>query len=352
MLQVPRQDERYAPLGREEALRDQLSRQWSLMEMPEALRRPGQVLIDWMDDDGYLRSEAEHHSKGGNGDEQMEATPLIIQRTPDEARRLLEEIGASAHPPLDVAVLEQALSLVQTLEPTGVGARDLTECLLIQLAGQENVDPLCEEIVRKYLVELAKNNFPAVAKATGRDIEEIKDALRVIGRLNHHPGHLVRQGDVQGITPDIIVDNVEEGDEYDVRLARGNTPRLRINAQYREMLQDRDADKEAREFIRVDERTVTVEKWSPPGLHGGQDPGGRMAWSFQRAWTRVELQAGSPAHWPTRLVVRSSGQRVEVGAFLTDGERQGLWSRLAGLLNETGTAAGAGTARRAGLDSL
>lgn len=109
---------------------------------------------------------------------------------------------------------------------------------------------------------------------------------------------------------------------------------------------------EAREFIRVDERTVTVEKWSPPGLHGGQDPGGRMAWSFQRAWTRVELQAGSPAHWPTRLVVRSSGQRVEVGAFLTDGERQGLWSRLAGLLNETGTAAGAGTARRAGLDSL
>ncbi|GJQ27220.1 MAG: RNA polymerase sigma-54 factor [Phycisphaerae bacterium] len=236
--------------SREEALRDQLSRQWSLMEMPESLRRPGQVLIDWMDDDGYLRSEAEHHTKGGNGDDQLETTPLIIQRTPEEARRLLEEIGASVQPPIDVAVLEQALTLVQTLEPAGVGARDLTECLLIQLAGQENVDPLCEEIVRKYLVELAKNNFPAVAKATGRSIEEIKEALRVIGRLNHHPGHLVRPGDVQGITPDIIVDHAEEGDGYDVRLARGNTPRLRISPHYREMLQDRETDKEAREFIR------------------------------------------------------------------------------------------------------
>ncbi len=93
----------------------------------------------------------------------------------------------------------------------------------------------------------------------------------------------------------------------------------------------------AREFIRVDECSVTVEKWSP---RSGRNEGDRRAWSFQRPWTRVELQAGQPAHWPSRLVFRSRGQTVEVGAFLTDGERQGLWSRLAELLGGTRTAAG------------
>jgi RNA polymerase sigma-54 factor len=235
--------------SRGEGLKEQLLRDWSLLELDESVRQAGEAIIDWMDEDGYLRTEAEHHPRQADGNT-AEATPLIIRREPEETRRLMDEISLSRRPPIAMDVLEAALAQVQALEPVGVGARDLAECLLIQLRAQGDADPLCEELARHHLVSLAKNMFPAVAKATGRSIDEVKAALKVIGKLNHHPGLLVRPPDVPGIHPDIIVDYADDGDGYTVRLARGNLPRLRISSQYREMLQDRTGDKEAREFIR------------------------------------------------------------------------------------------------------
>lgn len=84
----------------------------------------------------------------------------------------------------------------------------------------------------------------------------------------------------------------------------------------------------AREYIRVDSTSVVIEK--RPGSRWGQS--GRIAYAFQRPWTRVELRHGQPAHWPSRLLFISRGRSVEVGAFLTDGERRGLKNRLAELL--------------------
>lgn len=84
----------------------------------------------------------------------------------------------------------------------------------------------------------------------------------------------------------------------------------------------------AREYIRVDDASVVVEK-----CRGG--PRGkvsRVAYAFQRPWTRIELRRGQPAHWPSRLLFLSRGRSVEIGAFLTDGERRGLKNRLAELL--------------------
>jgi uncharacterized membrane protein len=82
----------------------------------------------------------------------------------------------------------------------------------------------------------------------------------------------------------------------------------------------------AREYIRVDAAEVVVEKHRP-GRRGG-----RVAYAFPRPWTRIELRRGQPAHWPSRLLFSSRGRSVEVGAFLTDGERLGLKNRLAELL--------------------
>jgi RNA polymerase sigma-54 factor len=113
-----------------------------------------------------------------------------------------------------------------------------------------DADPLHAELVRKHLGDLAKNRFPAVAKATGRSIEEIKEALQVISKLNYRPGLLVRPESIPRITPDIIVDYADEGDGYAVRLARGSSPRLRISTRYRQMLQDKSTDRKVREFIR------------------------------------------------------------------------------------------------------
>jgi uncharacterized membrane protein len=78
----------------------------------------------------------------------------------------------------------------------------------------------------------------------------------------------------------------------------------------------------------VDDTSVVVEKCLP----GWRREQRRVAYAFQRPWTRIELRRGQPAHWPTRLLFSSRGRSVEVGAFLTDGERRGLKNRLAEVL--------------------
>lgn len=235
--------------SRGEGLAEHLLHQWALVETGEAVKLAGEILIDWVDEDGYLRSENEHRPRRDDGST-SEAMPLTIRRSDEDTERLMDEIAMSRTPPIDGEVLEEALVLVQALEPTGIAARDLTESLLIQLDALHDADPLHAELVRKHLEDLAKNRFPAVAKATGHDIEEIKEALAVIGKLNHRPGLLVKPDNVPRIAPDIIIDYADEGDGYTVRLTRGSSPRLRVSSRYRRMLQDKSSDKKVREFIR------------------------------------------------------------------------------------------------------
>lgn len=235
--------------SRSETLNESLYRQWSLIEAAEPVKKAGEAIIDWMDEDGYLRTEREHHRPRDNGDA-GESRPLIVRRTPEESDRLMDEIAMSRKPPIDRAVLDQALELVHTLEPTGVGARDLAECLMLQLHAQGDVDPFHAELVQEHLLDLGRNQFPLVAKKTHRTIDEIKAALTIIGKLNHHPGLLIQPRDVPRVSPDIIIDYDEDGDGYTVRLAKGNSPRLRLSNHYRRMLQDKQEDPAAREFIR------------------------------------------------------------------------------------------------------
>lgn len=89
---------------------------------------------------------------------------------------------------------------------------------------------------------------------------------------------------------------------------------------------------EAREYVRVDDASVRIEKCARDSRGATR----RTAYSFERPWTQLELRAGDPAHWPSRLLFRSGGRSVEIGAFLTDGERRGLKNRLAELLADDG----------------
>jgi RNA polymerase sigma-54 factor len=146
--------------------------------------------------------------------------------------------------------MEEALSWVQILEPAGVGARDLQECLLIQLDNQPDNCELERVLVERHLEDIEKNRYPAIAKATGHDIDEIKAAIRHLGRLSPRPGMLVVERSVPRIAPDVIVEFAEDGDGYTVRLARGNSPKLRISDTYRRMLSEQQANKDARDFIR------------------------------------------------------------------------------------------------------
>ncbi len=215
----PKMDAMANTASRPVSLNEYLLQQWAFVEIDARLRRAGELIINHIEDDGYLR------------------TPL-------------EEIAQQNVPPFTETEMEEALSWVQTLDPPGIGARDLRECLLIQLENQDGNHEIERLLVEHHLSDIEKNRYPAIAKATGRSIEEIKQAVKNLGKLTPYPGSLVVDREVPRIAPDVIVDYAEDGDGYTVRLARGNSPRLRISEVYRQMLAEHKNDKDAREFIR------------------------------------------------------------------------------------------------------
>jgi len=185
-------------------LQEYLADQWRFVEADDEVKRAGEAILNFIEDDGYLRTN-------------------------------FETILESVRPPLSREALAKALRLVQTLDPPGVGARDLPECLLLQLEALYPDAELAKRIVRDHLVDVAKKRLPVICKATGASLEEVKEAIGLIARLQMRPGLSVVDRPVARIVPDIIVEYDEEADEYRVSLTRGNTPRLRLSPVYLEM---------------------------------------------------------------------------------------------------------------------
>lgn len=205
--------------SRPESLNEYLQRQWAFVEVDGRTRQAGELILSYIDDEGYLR------------------TPL-------------QEIADQQVPPFSAEEMAEALSWVQTLDPPGIGARDLRECLLLQIDALEGNHELERVLVENHLTDIEKNRYPAIAKATEQSIDVLKEAVRQLGKLHPHPGLLVVERQVPRITPDVIVDYAEDGETYAVRLARGNSPRLRISETYRRMLSEARQDKDAKEFLR------------------------------------------------------------------------------------------------------
>ena len=147
---------------------------------------------------------------------------------------------------LEVEEIEKVLRVVQSFDPPGVGARDLRECLMIQLAQRE--DPLNElalEVVRDHMEDLTRRRLTRITRALGISNEVLKEILAVIELLQPNPGSpstsdynglLTLDTEVSYITPDLIVE--QAGDEWVVSLADGSMPSLKINATYSSMLKN------------------------------------------------------------------------------------------------------------------
>lgn len=206
--------------GREISLQEHLQNQWSLLDLDDKARRAGEAIIDHLDPDGYLRVR-------------------------------LDEIAAAARPPLELPTLQRALGEVQKLEPAGVGARDLVECLLLQLAMLPGDNEVERVLIQQHLHDVARNRLPVVSKATGFSIGEINEAIQVMRTsLCLHPGHLIGDRSVPPIRPDVIIEYAETGGGLTIRLARGNTPKLRIRSDVMEMAKSKANGKPMREFAR------------------------------------------------------------------------------------------------------
>lgn len=158
----------------------------------------------------------------------------------------LEEIAGMG--PWEPEAVERALERVQELEPPGVAARDLQECLLIQLRHLELSDDLPERIIRDHMDLVKSHRYPDIARACGVELEDIAAAMEVIQRLDPKPGHAYGSEPSQYITPDVRV--TKDGDGYRVVLNEEGLPRLRISKLYRQMLRSsKDLSEEASEYL-------------------------------------------------------------------------------------------------------
>ena len=210
--------------ARSASLTDQLLDQWRLVETNEDARRVGQYLIEFIDADGYITTDRQ----------------TLISQAPGD---------------VDTDRLDQAWSLLkQSLEPAGLAAGDLRECLLLQIdakAQQPDGGDLETErlLVDRYLDDILRNRLPRITKATALSLDQIKGAIHNLRQFHPHPGRLLVEDTPRMITPDAVIEYDETEDRYVARLTRGRAPSIQINRRYARMQRDKSVDGKTREFV-------------------------------------------------------------------------------------------------------
>jgi RNA polymerase sigma-54 factor len=222
-----------ATLTRRPTLQAHLEWQICLSSFSEEEKSAASWILGNLDDSGYLRSSVEEVAR---------------------------QSGVSE------SIVETALGKVQELDPPGVAARDLRECLLLQLGSLGLDDPLVCRLVDEHLAALQKRDFRSIARALGVTLEEVAAAAHVIARLEPRPGRAFGGDEPIYITPDIYVHRLN--DEFHIVLNEDGLPRLRINNLYREVLaRDREVTKDTRDYVQDKVRSAM---WLIKSIHQRQ----------------------------------------------------------------------------------
>jgi RNA polymerase sigma-54 factor len=234
-------DERYNLVenqpNRTESLADHLAGQLRFNNLSEEEERIASLLIGNLNADGYLQDT-------------------------------IEDIAASAN--VEVQLVGHVLEIIQACDPSGVGARDVRECLLLQLRAQELDDPevadpalpLAVTIVQDHLQALEGRRFDRLAKDLGVIVEEVSRAVKLITALDPKPGRNFGEGEVHYVEPDVYVHKV--GEEYVVTLNEDGLPRLKVSSSYRRLLAQ---EGEAKEYVQEKLRAAT---WLIKSIHQRQ----------------------------------------------------------------------------------
>jgi RNA polymerase sigma-54 factor len=223
--------------ARDASLHDQLLAQWGVVDVQDRLRPLGAQIIQFLDDDGYLRTPLEEVADRAPGD--------VRDSNPTEAD------------------WELALRAVQLLlEPAGVAARDAAECLLLQIdaaADAGETDRLgapdavlaARTLIEDHLEDLMKNRLPRIAGKSGLSLEEINAGIEVMRRLSLAPARRLVTETAAAITPDAIVEYDEDADRYIAYLNDRRTMQVRINREYALLAKDRSLEKKDRDFLKT-----------------------------------------------------------------------------------------------------
>ena len=174
----------------------------------------GAYLIDLIDDAGYLRE------------------PINV---------VADRLGA------DLSDVEKSLTLIQTFDPVGVGARDLAECLRLQLIDMNRLDPVMEKFV-DHLELLAQADLKGLIKATGTDEEDVRDMIAEVRSLNPKPGFAFGGGTVQVVVPDVFVRKAPDGG-WKVELNNDTLPKILVNRHYYTEVSKTNQKDEDNEFL-------------------------------------------------------------------------------------------------------
>jgi RNA polymerase sigma-54 factor len=193
-------------LTRPPNLTDHLTWQLMMSDASPRIKEIGQFIIGNIDEDGYLRATSEEIMASG---------------------------GYSAEE------TEQAVQVIQSLDPIGVGARDLRECLLLQLNFLEVDSPLVDTIIRDHWDMFMQRHFTQLAKILGIDMKILEGIVEVIKHLDPKPGRKYSNERAIYVEPDVYVQKV--GDDYVIVLNEDGMPKLRINGSYRAMLNSMDS---------------------------------------------------------------------------------------------------------------
>ena len=259
-------------LTKRTTLTDHLHWQLQLSRFTEKEHEAGTWIIGNLDEDGYLKVS-------------------------------LEDICSETN--LPVEEVERVLRRIQQFDPVGVAARDLKECLLIQLEQISPRDSLAEKIVSEHLSLLKNRNYPAIAKRLGVSLDRVNRAASLISKLDPKPGKAFGGEVIQEIIPDVYIHKVE-GD-YVIYLNDDGIPRLKINSLYRNILNgNRLAPEGDRKYIQDKLRSAL---WLIRSIHQRQRTIYKVAKSivkFQRDFLDKGIQFLKP------LVLRDVAEDIQM----------------------------------------
>ncbi len=219
-----------------ELLMDQIS----MRKMSEEDRQVAEYLIGNIDDDGYIRRELS---------------------------AIVDDLAFTQNIFVEEQKLEDILAIIQELDPPGVGARDLQECLVIQLQRKDNTAAvrLAREILENHFDEFIKKHYSKLMEKLEIDEDYLKDAINVISRLNPKPGNSSSssQRSVQAVTPDFTI-SIEDG-ELELSLNSRNAPELNVSREYKDMLEtyksSQEKNKAQKDAVMFVKQKLDSAKW-------------------------------------------------------------------------------------------
>jgi len=197
-------------------LGDYLRSQLSVTIISDEIRNAAESIIGNLDEDGYVSAS-------------------------------LDEIATAGEHKLEH--VEEALRVVQSLDPAGVAARNLKECLQLQIESEGGKGGVAWQVVSSHMRLLETRQYKEIARLLGRPLEHVEIAVNVIHHLNPRPGLRYSGAGARVIEPDVYF--IKDGDDYIIQMNDEDVPQLRLNAQYRRMLdRDNGATKEVRDYVR------------------------------------------------------------------------------------------------------